>query len=162
MILSVFFKNVLKEDFEKHGSWECFEQYLLHQGYADWYDKLRIPGSVVDDVANLPEEFKMKTKQLISRRQRIDSTDIILEEIGNRLRTAYLTREVFKSTDDSLLKGLDLSTPSKKQSSQDEGSISSSCASRIIDFRASRETIKSYQNTNSSGEINSNFVNDFC
>ncbi|GFY54863.1 uncharacterized protein TNIN_297591 [Trichonephila inaurata madagascariensis] len=154
LILSVFFENVLKEDFEKQGGWECFEQYLLHQGYADWYDKLRISGSVVDDVANLPVEFQLKTKQLVSRRQRIDSTDIILEEIGNRLRTAYLTREVFKSIDASILNELNLSTPRKRRSSQDEGLVLSSCALRV--------TVKSNQNSNSLGEINSNFVNDFC
>ncbi|GFV12487.1 uncharacterized protein TNCV_1792661 [Trichonephila clavipes] len=153
LILGVFFENVLKEDFEKQGGWECFEQYLLHQGYADWYDKLRISESVAD-VANLPEEFQIKTKQLVSRRQRIDSTDIILEEIGNRLRTAYLTREVFKSIDASILKELNLSSPRKRRSSQDEGLVSSSCALRV--------TFKSNQNSNSLGEINSNFVNDFC
>ncbi|GFT18839.1 uncharacterized protein NPIL_232901 [Nephila pilipes] len=116
LILTVFFENVLKEDFEKQGGWEHLQQYLLHQGYADWHDKLGISGSVVEDATNLPEEFRIKTKELISRRQRINSTDMILEEINNRLRTVYLTRVVMKSIDASLQEELSSYTLCVRQS----------------------------------------------
>ncbi|GFR22354.1 uncharacterized protein TNCT_159471 [Trichonephila clavata] len=135
LILTVFFENVMKKDFEKHGSWKNLEKYLTKVRSSDWYDNFKSSRNFIDHFDSFPEEMKTKVKELAVRRRSIRESDAIVKTIRNESEISDLIQKVLISTETSILYELCwLSFDEKPRiSKKDEVSASNSspCSSTI-------------------------------
>ncbi|GFV12474.1 uncharacterized protein TNCV_1792531 [Trichonephila clavipes] len=98
-ILTAFFENVLKKDFEKQGGWECLEEYLVNY-YLDYDETGFVFQPCDDDLLELREKATtfFSDKKDFSPFPNLMS----LQYTDNPLAT-YLTAEVLYTVEPSLL-----------------------------------------------------------
>ncbi|GFV12485.1 uncharacterized protein TNCV_1792641 [Trichonephila clavipes] len=135
LILTVFFENVMKEDFEKQGSWKNLEKYLSKERFSDWYDSFKSSRYFIDHFDSFPEEIKIKLKELTLRRGSILASYEIVKTIGSESEIKDLTQKVISSAETSILYELRWPGLDEKQwiSKKDEVSASNSspCSSTV-------------------------------
>lgn len=80
IIMTIFFENVLKEDFNKRGGWNCLERYLLQQDYVEYYETIS-DFFIEDPKKEIPQEFDEAITEICLRRVSLYSSDIIKNSI---------------------------------------------------------------------------------
>ncbi|GFV47696.1 uncharacterized protein TNCV_1708921 [Trichonephila clavipes] len=96
-ILTVFFENVLREDFYKRGGWNRLEKHILSRKYTEYYKEC-LPYEF--DFHNLPEDLKQRIRICFSPKL----TSISCRVRRHERRFSNLTRKVMSYVDTSLLK----------------------------------------------------------
>ncbi|GFS49871.1 uncharacterized protein NPIL_448191 [Nephila pilipes] len=108
-ILSVFFENVLRKNFDKRGGWKRLEKHIVSRKYLECYDDLVASNFDPD------EELRLKIRKIFL----ITSPSISFpisenEREVTRHYTDHLTRKVMRSIEPSLLMQLSFSKLNKE------------------------------------------------
>ncbi|PRD22927.1 UNVERIFIED_CONTAM: hypothetical protein NCL1_47773 [Trichonephila clavipes] len=69
-ILTVFFENVLREDFNKRGGWKHLKKHILNKKYLEYYDECLSYDFIFDDI---PKDLKQRMQDSYSPLQTLDS-----------------------------------------------------------------------------------------
>ncbi|GFQ90854.1 uncharacterized protein TNCT_593121 [Trichonephila clavata] len=149
-ILTVFFENVLKEDFKKRGGWKRLEKHILNKKYLEYHDECLAYDFVAEDI---PKDLKRKLRD--SYAPLCNSVPTIAEIINSDFLIQNLIREVLHSVDTSLL--MELSSPTLNEEHLDskdaEGSSSTEANVledpnkhlREIDYRLCERRLKRFE-----------------
>ncbi|GFY73948.1 uncharacterized protein TNIN_243551 [Trichonephila inaurata madagascariensis] len=93
-ILTVFFEDVLREDFYRRGGWNRLEKHILSRKYTEYYKEC-LPYEF--DIHNIPEDLKQRIRDCFS-------PELIWCKVGrHKTRFSNLTHKVMSSVDTSLL-----------------------------------------------------------
>ncbi|GFS48958.1 uncharacterized protein TNIN_280871 [Trichonephila inaurata madagascariensis] len=78
-ILTVFFENVLMEDFKKRGGWKRLEKHILSKNYLEYHYECSAYDFVYD---NIPKDLKQKCEKAMRLREVLISVTIFLTELS--------------------------------------------------------------------------------
>ncbi|GFQ71839.1 uncharacterized protein TNCT_713881 [Trichonephila clavata] len=127
-ILTVFFENVLREDFKKRGGWKRLEKHILNKKYLEYYDECLPYDFVIDDV---PEDLKQRMRDSYSPLQTLDA--IFIKKNTNNFNIMQdLIHEVLNSVETPLLNELSLPTLNEEHSVSKEAERSDSTEANVL------------------------------
>ncbi|GFY54762.1 uncharacterized protein TNIN_72191 [Trichonephila inaurata madagascariensis] len=131
-ILTVFFGNVLREDFNKRGGWKHLEKHILYKKYLEYYDECLPYDFVFDDI---PKDLKQRMQDSYSPLQTLGSIFIRKNTISKEAERSSLTEaNVLKkcSVATSLLKELSSPTLNEENSVSKETERSSLTEANVL------------------------------
>ncbi|GFY49737.1 uncharacterized protein TNIN_106631 [Trichonephila inaurata madagascariensis] len=128
-ILTVFFGNFLREDFNKRGGWKHLEKHILYKKYLEYYDECLLYDFVFDDI---PKDLKQRMQDSYSPLQTLGSIFIRKNTINFNV-IQDLIREVLRSVETSLLNELSSPTLNEEHSVSKEAGRASSTEANMLD-----------------------------
>ncbi|GFY69712.1 uncharacterized protein TNIN_40461 [Trichonephila inaurata madagascariensis] len=127
-ILTVFFENVLMEDFKKRGGWKRLEKHILSKNYLEYHYECSAYDFVYD---NIPKDLKQKMRESYAPLLASDSN--ITQIRTGKLLMQNLVREVLISVTTSFLTELSPPSLSEEQSDSEETEGSSSTEAKVVE-----------------------------